>query len=354
MRAAAYPEKLLQLMATSVSPVHLDTRTKPDQAALSSLPSVGLRRFAWGVVAYNILVILWGAVVRSTGSGNGCGEHWPLCGGTVVQHWKTLASVIEFAHRASVGVSVFALIGLIAWTWRATAHRHMARVFAAASGVLTFNEALLGALLVKLGLTGTNESAERAVFLSLHLANTLLLLAALTLTAHFLGRASARMRGGIQLKHAGIASVGLGATLLVGVSGSLAALGDTLYPAHSLAEAFAQDFAAGSHWLLHIRWIHPTLSIVAAGFVLFLVLKSLLEGELRLAWTVAGLVASQIVMGIADVLLLAPTWLQVMHLLGADLLWAALVVLTAKLCIQPLQSTKAVAEGRKLVQAVPA
>ncbi len=331
-------------MATSISPVHFETAFR--QAAPSSLPSLGLRRFAWGVVAYNILVILWGAVVRSTGSGNGCGEHWPLCGGTVVQHWKTLASVIEFAHRASVGVSVFALVGLIAWTWRETTRRHLARVFAAASGVLTFNEALLGALLVKLGLTGTNESPERAVFLSLHLANTLLLLAALTLTAHFLSRESARMRGGVQLKHVGIASIGLGTTLLVGVSGSLAALGDTLYPAHSLAEAFAQDFAAGSHWLLHIRWIHPALSLVAAGFVLFLVVKGLLEGESRLGWTVAALVASQMIMGIADVLLLAPTWLQVTHLLGADLLWAALIVLTAKLCIQSQGGTSAKTEDR--------
>jgi len=339
-------------MATTVSPAPLVPISR--QAKSGLLPSLGLRRFAWGVVAYNILVILWGAVVRSTGSGNGCGEHWPLCGGTVVQHWKTLASVIEFAHRASVGVSVFALIGLIAWTWRATTRRHMARVFAAASGVLTFNEALLGALLVKLGLTGTNESAERAVFLSLHLANTLLLLAALTLTAHFLSREIARMRGGVQLKHAGIAAVGLGATLLVGVSGSLAALGDTLYPAHSLAEAFAQDFAPGSHWLLHIRWIHPTLSVAAAGFVLFLVVKSLLEGKSRLAWTVAGLVASQILVGMADVLLLAPTWLQVTHLLGADLLWASLVVLTAKLCIRPLHDARVTAGSRKLTQAVSA
>ncbi len=330
-------------MATSISPVHLETTFR---RAASDSPSRGLRRFAWSVVAYNILVILWGAVVRSTGSGNGCGEHWPLCGGTVIQHWKTLASVIEFAHRASVGVSVFALIGLIVWTWRGTARRHLARVFAAASGVLTFNEALLGALLVKLGLTGTNESPERAVFLSLHLANTLLLLAALTLTAHFLNRKSARMRGGIQLRHAGIAVVGLGATLLVGVSGSLAALGDTLYPAHSLSEAFAQDFAAGSHWLLHIRWIHPTMSVIAAGFVLFLVVKSLLEGESQLGWTVAALVASQILMGIADVLLLAPTWLQVTHLLGADLLWVALVVLTAKLCIRSSAGASAKTEER--------
>ena len=313
-----------------------------------------VRTYAWLVVGYNILVILWGAVVRATGSGNGCGDHWPLCGGTVVQHWKTVASIIEFAHRATSGIAVLALVPLVFFAWRSTPRRHLARVFASISAVLTFNEGLLGALLVLLGHTGKDTSPMRAFWLSLHLANTLLLLAALALTAHFLGRTEGRMRGGIALRYVWVGAIGLLSTLFVGVSGSLAALGDTLYPAGSLQQAFAQDLAPGGNWLLHVRWIHPASSLLAGAWIVFVVLRSRGTGSSRLGVLVAGLVGWQIVLGIADVLLLAPTWLQVVHLLGADLLWVSLVVLSAELCVRPLGCPGAsCAMGRK-AQARPA
>ncbi len=321
-------------MATGVLQPAPSTMLRGSLAAGASSP--GLRRFAWGVLGYNILVVLWGAVVRSTGSGNGCGDHWPLCNGTVVQHWQTLANVIEFAHRASVGVGVFALLVLAVWTWARTPRRHLARVFAGLSVFLTFNEGLLGALLVVLHHTGTDQSPMRAFWLSLHLTNTLVLLATLALTAHFLGRESGRMRGGIQLHRPVFAVAGLLATLAVGVSGSLAALGDTLYPAHSLAEAFAQDFDPAASWLLHVRWVHPTLSALAGLWVLYVVATAWRGENHRLAALTAGLLAFQIFLGAADVLLLAPTWLQVTHLLGADLLWTALIVLSARLVIRPV------------------
>lgn len=299
--------------------------------------SRALRSYAWLVVGYNVLVVLWGAVVRSTGSGDGCGEHWPLCNGTVVQHWKTLASIIEFAHRASVGVVVAMLAGLVAWTWAGTVRRHFARVFVAAAVVLTLNEALLGALLVLKGLTAQNRSPWRAVYLSLHQANTLVLLAALALTAHFLGREQGRMRGGVALRGGSLAGLSLLALLLVGVTGSLAALADTLYPATSLLSAFAMDFARGASWLLHLRWLHPALSLVAAGSVALLLWRSQHEPETRQMGRVVGaLVVAQMLLGVADVLLLAPTWMQILHLFGADLLVIAVVVLAARLCIRPL------------------
>jgi cytochrome c oxidase assembly protein subunit 15 len=303
----------------------------------AQFPGLGLRRYAWGVTGYNVTVVLWGSIVRATGSGAGCGEHWPLCGGTVVQHWKTAASIIEFAHRATSGIALILLAGLVAWTWRATPRRHLARVAVLASAVLTFNEALIGALLVLLGLTADNRSPLRAVYLSLHLANTLLLLGALALTAHFLARTDARMRGGVEYRGLLPVLLGLGVTLLVGVTGSLAALGDTLYPAASLRAAFAQDFSAHAPWLLRVRWVHPAMSVMAASFLCVLVVAALRSPRQRgLGRLVAGLVVFQMLLGTADVLLLAPAWLQVTHLLGADLLWIALVVLSARLCIVPI------------------
>lgn len=297
----------------------------------------GARRFAWAVLVYNVAVILWGTIVRATGSGAGCGEHWPLCNGTVIQHSPRIETIIEFTHRAMSGVALIAILVLLAWIFAATAKRHLARVTVVAAAILTFNEALLGALLVLLGKVAHDQSASRAVYLSLHLANTLLLLAALALTAHFLSRSQGFMRGSVEYRATGIAAIGLLATLFVGVSGSLAALGDTLFPATSLSAALAEDFSSKSAWLLRIRWLHPALAAIAGAFICWLIFTSAWKGRNRkLAAGVIALLALQYVLGIADITLLAPTWMQIVHLLGADVLWIALVVLTARVCLVPI------------------
>jgi heme a synthase len=291
--------------------------------------SQSLVRFAWGVVGYNVLVILWGALVRATGSGAGCGNHWPLCNGQVIPLSPGLHTLIEFTHRCMTGGSTFLVIGLLVWTFRGTVRGQAARVLAVASMLLLLNEAFLGALLVKLGYVTGNQSMGRVVVLSIHLSNTLLLLAALTLTARLLGTGQIwrelGVRGGKKLW----AFVGLAATIVVGVSGSLAALGDTLFPASSLRAAFAQDFAAGSPWLLRLRGVHPASAVVAAGFVIWLVGQARRAGAGRLAGLVLVLLGFQFALGVADVLLLAPVWMQILHLLGADLYWVALVALAA-------------------------
>jgi cytochrome c oxidase assembly protein subunit 15 len=288
-----------------------------------------LVRFAWAVVGYNVLVILWGALVRATRSGAGCGNHWPLCNGQVIPLSPRIDTIIEFTHRCMTGGSTFLVIGLLVWTFRGTVKGQAARVVAIASMVLLLNEAFLGALLVKLGYVTGNQSMGRVVVLSIHLSNTLLLLAALTLTARLLGTgqrwSELRTTGTKKLW----ALLGLGATLVVGVSGSLAALGDTLFPASSLRAAFAQDFAAGSPWLLRLRGVHPVSAVIAGTFVLWLVAQAKRTGANRIAAIVLSLLGFQFALGIADILLLAPVWMQILHLLGADLYWLALVVLAA-------------------------
>ena len=166
-----------------------------------------------------------------------------------------------------VSGSVYAMIALLVWTCRATTKGHAARVFVVIATALLVNEAFLGALLVKLGYVTGNQSLGRVVVLSIHLSNTLLLLAALTLTAwmlHTKQRWSDLQASG---SDRWITLAGLAATLVVGVSGSLAALGDTLFPASSLRSAFAADFDASSPWLLRLRGVHPASAIIAAAFV---------------------------------------------------------------------------------------
>ena len=290
----------------------------------------GARRFAWGVVGYNVLVVLWGALVRATGSGAGCGNHWPLCNGVVVPVSPTWHTIIEFTHRQMVTGSVLAMVLLVTWTWRATLRGAGARVFAVVSALLLVNEAFLGALLVKLGYVTGNQSTGRVVVLSVHLSNTLLLLAAMTLTATMLGTGQTRRELRGWGRDGWIAICGLAATLVVGVSGSLAALGDTLFPASSLRAAFAQDLDASSPLLLRLRGVHPASAVLAAAFVIWLLLRARPEGGVRGRTLLGWLLAAQFVLGVGDVLLLAPTWMQILHLLGADLFWIALVWVSAQ------------------------
>jgi cytochrome c oxidase assembly protein subunit 15 len=308
----------------------------------SHLPSPALRRFAWGVLAYFIAVIVWGTLVRATGSGNGCGDHWPLCNGTVMQHSPRVDTMIEFTHRITSGISFFSVVGLLAWTFIGTVRGHLARGAAVASVAFTLVEAALGAFLVKLGLTGTSQSPLRAPYLALHLINTLLLLAALTLTAHLLSRREGYLKSSIRI----VAPVGAVSTivvvLIVGVTGSLAALGDTLFPASSLSAAFSQDFSAGSAWLVRWRWTHPTVAFLASIVLIWLLVRAARRtghwDNRGLSSLVLILLAVQYALGVLDVVLLAPLWLQLTHLLGADLLWAALVVLTARLTLVPAEN----------------
>jgi len=294
-----------------------------------------LVRYAWFVVAYNVLVILWGGLVRATGSGAGCGNHWPLCNGQVVPLSPRIDTIIEFTHRCMTGGATFLVLGLLVWIFRATVKGQAARAAVVVSSVLLLNEALLGALLVKLGYVTGNQSTGRVVMLSIHLSNTLLLLAALTLTAVLLETEQATRELSLRGRKATWTIVGLVATIVVGVSGSLAALGDTLFPSSSLRAAMEQDLSSSSPWLLRLRGVHPLSAIIAAAFVLWLVAQARQSGARRLGKIVLSLLGIQFVLGLLDVLLLAPTWMQIVHLLGADLYWVALVALAAELVWTP-------------------
>jgi len=310
-------------------------------SAAKPVPSPALQRFSWGVLAYFIAVILWGAVTRATGAGDGCGNHWPLCNGTVMQHSPRVDTLIEFTHRITSGISFFSVVGLTIWTFKATVRGHLARGMAVASVAFTLVEAILGALLVKLGLTAQSHSPLRAPYLALHFTNTLLLIAVLALTAHMLSRREGYLRSTIRVVSPVGAALGLLVILVVGVTGSLAALGDTLFPATSLSEALRQDFSATSGWLVRWRWTHPMIAFLACIFLIWILVRAV-QGSTHwnnrgLSALVLVLLGAQYLLGVLDVALLAPLWLQVLHLLGADALWSALVVLTARITLEPAE-----------------
>ena len=282
-----------------------------------------LPAYAAGVVAFMVLIIVEGALVRATGSGAGCGDHWPLCNGQILPTHPRIATIIEFTHRSLTGISVALVAGLIAATFAFRPKGHRARTAAVLTGILLLVEGALGAILVKGHYVENNASNMRVFMQGIHFTNTMLLLAAMTLTWWWI---SDRAQPATIPTHARSAAwLSLVCTLIVGATGAVAALADTLFPSTSLQTALLQDFAAHSPLIVRMRWLHPAAAIV--GLICALVLAKLLRGAI--ARTLLLLIAAQIVLGIADVLLLAPTWIQLLHLLGADLYWIALVAACA-------------------------
>ena len=292
-------------------------------------------RFAWFVLAYNIAVILWGAYVRASGSGAGCGAHWPLCNGEVIPRSPSIETLIEYSHRLTSGLALIAVVWMLAWTRRAVPSGHPARRGAWLSLFFIVMEAAVGAGLVLFELVADNASMARAMFMAVHLVNTFFLVGALTLTAWWLSGGddlSLRAQPGRTTVWAGLA-LGL---LLSGMSGAVAALGDTLYPAATHAEGLAQTLSPASHVLLRLRALHPLIAVVAGVLLMFVAPRLAGDGDalgLRFGRAVLGLAAIQMLGGIVNVLLLAPVWMQMVHLLVADALWIAFILLGARVLV---------------------
>jgi len=223
--------------------------------------------YAWLVVGINLIVIVWGAYVRATGSGAGCGSHWPLCNGVVIPRPERIETLIEFIHRITSGIALLSVIGLLIWTFVKVPRRHLARVAIVFGFIFIIIEALIGAGLVLFELVGENDSIARAITGSIHLGNTFLLMASLSLTAWW-----SKFSQPIQLKFAGsafwLSIIGLAGTLILGMSGAIAALGDTLYPSGSLVEGLRQDFSATAHFLIRLRTFHPFIAVIVSGYLI--------------------------------------------------------------------------------------
>lgn len=288
--------------------------------------------FAIGVLAYNLLVVMWGAYVRATGSGAGCGSHWPLCNGEVVPRPERIETVIEFSHRATSGLALLAVVGLLIWAFRAYPSGHRVRAGAVLSMGFMLLEAALGAGLVLFGLVEDDDSAFRAIAMAAHLVNTFLLIGALTVTAWWASGGppfSVRGEKPLAVPLAGA----LLAMLALGVTGSIAALGDTLFPSASLAEGIRADFSDTAHFLLRLRVLHPVIAIGGGVYMIavagFIRRKRPDRATTRAATALIALVLIQLSAGFLNLALLAPIWLQMVHLLLADLVWIALIILGA-------------------------
>lgn len=294
--------------------------------------------YAWGVLGYLLVVVLWGAYVRATGSGAGCGAHWPLCNGVVLPRSPGVATMIEFSHRLSSGLLLLAAVGLVLGARRAFPAGHRVRRAAAASLGLTVLEALIGAGLVLFELVADDPSTARGFSMAAHLVNTYFLIGAVLLTAWWASGAPAITARGRE-RLAALFGLGVAGMLVLGMSGAIAALGDTLFPARSLAEGLRQDFDPAGHVFLRLRIAHPAIAVAVALYTALLVglaARARATRDVRsIGRGLAALLAIQLVAGLLNVALLAPVWLQLAHLLLADLVWIALLLLAASTFAAP-------------------
>lgn len=296
------------------------------------------RKFSWFLVGYNVLVILWGAVVRSTGSGAGCGNHWPLCNGEVIPTAPHITTVIEFSHRMSSMLDGFLVIFLVFLAYRLYGKGSSIFRWAAAALVVIVIEGMLGRLLVVQDWVADNVSIIRAVVVAIHLVNTYILLFTLTVTA-WKANLPHEVRPRNDKRANTLIGIGLISAILFSAMGAVTALGDTLFPAEALFSGVPHGLEGAGRFLVQLRVIHPIMAILTSSY-LFLVVRHLLNREMgsrtdkRGKWllTVIGV---QVMAGGFTVLTLAPIFMQILHLLLADVFWIFLVVYALEIYYTP-------------------
>jgi heme a synthase len=300
-----------------------------------------VKRIAWATLLATLAVIVWGAYVRASGSGAGCGSHWPLCNGEVIPRPKSIATIIELTHRLTSGVALVLTVVQLVVAFRSTPEGHAIRRAASASMFFMLTEAGVGAGLVLFEMVAGNKSAARALWMSAHLINTFFLLAAMAITVYLAHDEPApRLRGPRATPLIAL----LTGILAVSVAGAVVALGDTLFPARSLSEGFAADVTPGAHFLIRLRAIHPVLAVfvgVAVSVVSRSIAASAHTAVRRWAWILNGMFLAQMTVGVLNLLLLAPIAIQLVHLVFADLYWISAVIFAAEVLGRADQTTAA-------------
>lgn len=288
-----------------------------------------LVRYAWLTLGFNVGVILLGALVRSTGSGAGCGRSWPTCQGVALPPLEG-ATAVEFTHRAASGVALVLVGVLVVWVFRRVPKGHPARTGAVLAMVSIIGEALIGAMIVLAEWVADDASVARVVAVPLHLVNTLFLLAALTLTIFWLsggGRLAPRAHPVITrwVVAGGVAIVLLAAT------GAVTALADTLFP----KDEVGLSESGQAHFLTDLRLVHPALAVLAAAIGWWASGQS--DGpRSRAGKSLPLLVGLMLVTGSLNIVLGVPVWMQLLHLLLADVLWIAYVLTAAHALAEPV------------------
>ena len=295
---------------------------------MNTKPQKRFAVYAWIVVIYTIAIILWGAFVRATGSGAGCGSHWPTCHGEVIPRPESIETIIEYTHR--ITSAILGPMVIVLWLWGRRLYGKGSAVSKAGFWTFIFVlvEGGLGAGLVLFELVAHNISLARAFAMGVHLINTLILLGFMTFTAWW---ASGRPVPQVRWRTAGPLIIALLLMMVVGAFGAITAMGDTLFPAESFAEGAAAKFDPSAHFAVKMRLWHPVLAVGTAVYlsVILWTSEEYWQSRIlrRLTWLNLAIVGVQLAAGVINVLLAAPIFMQLLHLALADIAWMSLLFL---------------------------
>ncbi len=311
--------------------------------ARKNMKPLAFARYAWGLLVYTLGVIVWGAYVRATGSGDGCGQHWPTCQGAIlpeIEHFKT---IIEFSHRISSGLALLGVILLFFWGRRIFAKDHPAYFGVTFTLWAMIVETLAGGGLVLFQLVAYNDSVARVVIMAVHLLITLTLLGAMALTAYWAS-------GGppLRIRNQGAVGWALGIAVLafftLAASGAVTALADTLFRAPSFWEGVKQDLSPTAHFLVQLRVLHPLIAVSVGIYILLMAgVVSRLRPSPRvrqLGVLLVALFGVQILIGLWNMFSNTPVALQMLHLLSADAVWIAFVLFAAAALASGIQAAE--------------
>ncbi len=286
-------------------------------------------RFCFAVLCFCLLVILWGALVRISHSGDGCGQSWPDCQGMyLIEAGAQGKTWIEWIHRATSGLFGLMVLLLFAGAFCKFPRRHPVRKAVFLVFLFTLSEALIGARLVLAGLTGGNDSLARALTMNLHLLNSLLLVGSLFVTWRLcLGRRFFIHK---------YLFLFLGAFFLIAFFGSFSSLASTLFPSSSLWEGLSLDFNPTSPWLVRLRLWHPLLALLLGGGFLFYMFFTAQKKDYERANQQGAktsparrllllFLCVTLLSGVMNLLLLSPVILKLTHLLMVYLLFMSFI-----------------------------
>jgi len=296
-----------------------------------------LSTYAWVLVYYTLFVIVWGAWVRISHSGDGCGKSWPLCDGVLFPKDAEAKTWIEYFHRLTSGIYGLVVIHLFYLNQKFFPTKTLQRVFGFSTLILMIIEAALGAALVLKGLVGENATIFRLVVMTLHQINSLLLVGSTVALAWVTAKDPIYQWDLKKLfLHRGL----LFLFIFIPATGAWAALSNTLFPSTDLLQGLADDFSSDSPWILKLRILHPLL---ATGFCIYWSYFFWNQSEetqdpkvKKSSQYLAAFFVAALGFGALTLISLSPVWMKLVHLIMAQLLW----ILLTSYVMTSLLSTK--------------
>jgi len=277
----------------------------------------------YGLVV-SVFSIIAGAIVRATGSGDGCGASWPTCNGEIIPELDTPSELIEFSHRSVSGVLLIITLIIFVKSFKDEVPTLQKKIIWSLTFFVLL-EALIGAVIVIYEWVGMNSSVPRIIAVPLHLVNTFGLLGAYTLLFHLTRNSKTTLNNFFDRGF----KIGLFLFLLSGATGSIAALADVIFPSESFITGLAEDFDTNSEVLTRLRILHP---IVASALSLYLYSEAnRLQNEYQvITKNIKLLILLGVLLGVSNVISNIILPLSILHLLMAHLLWILYVYKSAE------------------------